>query len=173
MSEQHKTDKEVIEKKPRRKERRIRRLRPLVNKEDSESQQPPLTDEEILLDGSGDEDFLPFARQFRNRPDRFFGDFKFITRLSARRARRRLQITDAEHQQILSLIRNPVRVCKETGQPISVWGQFDRRVRAQMPKELAVVKQSDWSTIWRRIVEWFKENWPTILKIALTILALI
>jgi len=169
MSE-HKTDKEVIEKKPRRKERRHRRLR--VNKEEVESQSV-LTDEEILLDGSGDEDFLPFARQFRERPDRFFGDFKFITRLTARRARRRLQITDVEHYQILNLIRNPVRIRKATGHPISVWGEFDRRVQAQMPKELAVVKQSDWSTKWRQIVEWFKENWPTILKIALSIIALI
>ena len=36
------------------------------------------TDEEILLDGAGDEDFLRHALQFRGRPELYFGDVNFL-----------------------------------------------------------------------------------------------
>ena len=28
---------------------------------------------------------------------------------------------------------------------------------------------ADWSEIWANLIDWFKENWPTILRIILTI----
>lgn len=131
------------------------------------------TDEEVLLDGAGDEGFLRHALQFRDRPERYFGDFKFVTRLAARRARRRNQITAAEHEQVLSLIRKPIRLHKETRKPFDAWGEFENQVRAKMPKEMAAKSGFDWSTLWKQMVEWLKENWMTVLKIALSILLMV
>ena len=132
-----------------------------------------LTDDEVLMDGAGDEGFLQHALQFKDRPDRYHGDFKFITRLAARRARRRNQITAAEHEQVLSLIRKPIRLHKETRKPFNAWGEFENQVRAQMPKEMAAKSGFDWSTLWKQIVEWLKENWMTVLKIALSVLLMV
>lgn len=142
-----------------------------VEAEEPQIEQP--TDEEVLLDGAGDEGFLQHAFQFRDRPDRYRGDYKFITRLAARRARRRKQITAAEHEQVLSLIRKPIRLHKDTKRPFDVWQEFENQIRAQMPKEMAAKDGLDWGDLWKQMVEWFKENWMTILKIALSILLMI
>jgi len=131
------------------------------------------TDEEVLLDGEGDEEFLQHALQFRDRPDRFRGDYKFVTRLAARRARRRKQITAVEHEQVLSLIRKPIRLHKETKRPFDAWQEFENQIRAQMPKEMAAKDGLDWSDLWKQMVEWFKENWMTVLKVALSILLMV
>lgn len=124
------------------------------------------TDEEILLEGEGDEEFLQYALQYQDHPTRMGRDFKFLTRLAARRARRHGDITTAEHRMIVDLIKKPVRM--RDGQPYDAWQAFETKVRAEMPK--AELSNVDWTTIWQAVLVWFKENWPTILRLLLTVL---
>jgi len=147
--------------------RRVRRRKPEVEPE--VEVQPEETDEEILLDGAGDEEFLQYALQYKDRPGLMGRDFKFLTRLAARRARRSGDITAAEHKSILDLIRNPVRM--RGGKPYDAWGEFETKIRAEMPK--SGFGDLDWTEIWKAILTWFKENWPTILKVLLTVLMML
>jgi len=127
---------------------------------------PVETDEEILLDGEGDEEFLQYALQYKDHPKRMGRDFKFLTRLAARRARRSGDITAAEHRMIVDLIRKPVRM--RDGKPYDAWQAFETKAYAAMPP--AGLSNVDWTTIWQAVLVWFKENWPEILKLLLTVL---
>jgi methionine synthase II (cobalamin-independent) len=76
----------------------------------------------------------------------------------ARRQYRRGKITFEEYRKVREASRDPVMVAK--------WeAEVERQLGAPWKAKGAI----DWASIW----EWFLENWPTILKILLTLLVFI
>lgn len=146
----------------------LRRGPPLQTGEEVTSEiasQPIETDEEILLSGEGDEEFLQYALQYKDHPNQMGCDFKFLTRLAARQARKSGDITPAEHRMIVNLIRKPVRM--RDGKPYDAWQAFETQVRTAMSKAgLSKCRIS----LWQVVLVWFKENWPENLKLLLTVL---
>ena len=132
---------------------------------DEEIASPVETDEEILLAGEGDEEFLWYALQYKDHPNQIGRDFKFLTRLAARHARKSSDITAAEHRMIIDLIRKPVRM--RDGKPYDAWQAFEIQARTAMSKAgLSKYRR----TLWQVVLVWFKENWPEILKLLLAVL---
>lgn len=123
------------------------------------------TDEEILLAGEGDKEFLQYALQYKDHPNQMGHDFKFLTRLAARQAHKSGDITPAEHRMIVDLIKNPVRM--RDGKPYDAWQAFETQTHTAMSKAgLSKCRR----TLWQVVLVWFKENWPEILKLLLTVL---
>ena len=82
-----------------------------------------------------------------------------VRRVARRQCRHGL-MSRSDYRKVVTASRDPDMVAK--------WeAQVKRQVGA--PWEASTEFGIDWSSIW----EWFKENWPTILKILLTLLAFV
>lgn len=76
----------------------------------------------------------------------------------ARRQRRRGKITRDEYNTVVEASRDPEKVA-----------EWEAEVRKQLGAPWETQGRIDLSAIW----DWFIENWPTILKILLTLLAFV
>jgi hypothetical protein len=89
-------------------------------------------------------------------------NFARKARRVARRQYRRGKITRQEYEHVCEASRDPEVVAK--------WeAEVEKQLGAPWKAKGGFLDGFDFSAIW----EWFKENWPTILKILLTILPLL
>lgn len=73
-------------------------------------------------------------------------------------------MTEREYDSAMVVARDDTLLAKLNGRiesEVNPWNRSDGLIGA------------DWSEIWANLVDWFKANWPTILRIILTIVLLL
>lgn len=85
-------------------------------------------------------------------------------RRQARLGRLNGSMTEGQYQAAIAICKNETALAELNNRvenEINPWNRTDGLIGA------------DWREIWANIVDWFKENWPAILRIILTILPLL